>query len=370
MLKLRIVQAEFGDCLILEYGTDAAPRYMLIDGGPNHIYNLHLKSELETIAAAGGELELVALSHVDQDHIVGLLDFFAELREQRANNENETIAVDHIWFNQFSQTVDPDNVISPRFQALVAGMQGHGMMMEHAGMSLDSIGQGHQLHLVSQILGLSVNQQFVDNKVMVDNAPGPIQFDNLTLTIVGPTDANLEKLGDEWSDWLDEHEHVAGTDDPFVAAMTDRSIPNLSSIMLLAEAHGKTMLLTGDGRGDHLLSGLDDLGLLDADGSIHVDLLKLPHHGSNRNVTKEFFSKVTADTYVVSANGKHGNPDLATLIWIVEIASEQGREIEIVATNRTDSTDGLLVNNPPGDFGYTLTIMPKNQNAHMFELAT
>lgn len=370
MLKLRIVQAEFGDCMLLEFGTTAAPCYMLIDGGPNHIYGRHLKTELENIAAAGGQLDLVLLSHVDQDHIVGLLDFFAELREQRANNDDETIQVDQIWFNQFSQTVDPDNAISPRFQALVAGFQGHGVMMEFAGMSLDSIGQGHQLHLASQTLGLSVNQQFGDNKVKVDNAPRPIQFGNLTLTIVGPTDANLEKLSDEWKGWLDEHEQAMGTDDPFIAAMIDRSIPNLSSIMLLAEAHGKTMLLTGDGRGDHLLAGLDDLKLLDGDGSIHVDLLKLPHHGSDRNVTKDFFRKVTADNYVVSANGKHGNPDLATLIWIVETAKEQNRVINIVATNQTDSTDGLLANYPPAQYGYTLTTMPNNQNAHVLELVT
>jgi beta-lactamase superfamily II metal-dependent hydrolase len=128
------------------------------------------------------------------------------------------------------------------------------------------------------------------------------------------------------------------------------------------------MLLTGDGRSDHLISGLDDLGLLDATGSIHVNLLKLPHHGSDRNVTKDFFSKITADIYVVSANGKHGNPDLSTLIWIVETAKEQNRQIEIVATNRTDSTDGLLVNNPPADFGYTLTIMANNQDAFVVDL--
>jgi hypothetical protein len=41
---------------------------------------------------------------------------------------------------------------------------------------------------------------------------------------------------------------------PFIAAMADRSIPNLSSIMILAEAdEGKKILFTGDGRGDHLL---------------------------------------------------------------------------------------------------------------------
>jgi hypothetical protein len=50
-------------------------------------------------------------------------------------------------------------------------------------------------------------------------------------------------------------------------ANADSSIPNLSSIMFLAEAESKANLFTGDGRGDHLLDGLDDAGLLDAQGS-------------------------------------------------------------------------------------------------------
>jgi hypothetical protein len=368
MFNLRIIQAEFGDCLILEYGTEAAPLYTLIDGGPGHIFEQHLSSELTSVTNNGGRLDLIVLSHVDQDHIVGLLDLFSKISEQRANGVVEIVAVDQVWFNQFSQTVDPNGSIGPRFQSLVAGVQGRGLTMNHAGMSLNSIGQGHQLHLKSKLLGMSVNHQFDENMVKVGNVPGPIQFGNLSLTIVGPTPANLEKLSDEWNDWLDEHDDEANTDDPFVAANIDRSVPNLSSIMLLAEADGKTMLLTGDGRSDHLISGLDDLGLLDATGSIHVNLLKLPHHGSDRNVTKDFFSKITADIYVVSANGKHGNPDLSTLIWIVETAKEQNRQIEIVATNRTDSTDGLLVNNPPADFGYTLTIMANNQDAFVVDL--
>jgi hypothetical protein len=42
-------------------------------------------------------------------------------------------------------------------------------------------------------------------------------------------------------------------------------------------------------------------------------VLKLPHHGSVRNVTEEFLTTVTADHYVMSANGKYDNPDLDTL---------------------------------------------------------
>jgi hypothetical protein len=41
---------------------------------------------------------------------------------------------------------------------------------------------------------------------------------------------------------------------------------------------------------------------------MHVDILKGPHHGSNRNVERIFFKRITADHYVFSGNGEHGNP--------------------------------------------------------------
>lgn len=53
-------------------------------------------------------------------------------------------------------------------------------------------------------------------------------------------------------------------------------------------------------------------------GRCHVDLLKIPHHGSDRNVSTEFFRQVTANHYVVSANGQHGNPDVAMLQMLSE----------------------------------------------------
>ncbi len=125
----------------------------------------------------------------------------------------------------------------------------------------------------------------------------------------------------------------------------------------MAEAAGKRMLLTGDGRGDHLIQGLGQAGLLTDTGTCHVELLKLPHHGSDRNVTRSFLETVTADIYVASANGKDGNPDLPTLIWIVETAKDRGAEIELVLTNQTPSSDELLATRDPSEFGYELTIM-------------
>lgn len=152
------------------------------------------------------------------------------------------------------------------------------------------------------------------------------------------------------------------SDNPFIVANADQSTPNLSSIMFLAEADNRTMLFTGDGRSDHLLDGLGQAGLLDPQGRMHVDVMKLPHHGSDRNVTKEFFKTVTADTYVASANGRDGNLDLATLIWLVEAAEAQQRQVKIVVTNETPSITKLQEEYPVAQYGYAVEIASPDQH--------
>ncbi|TLN04868.1 hypothetical protein FDZ74_14000, partial [bacterium] len=57
VLRLHVVQADYGDSLVLEYGQAGAPRFMLIDGGPPGVYNAHLKPALQTLAQGGATLD-------------------------------------------------------------------------------------------------------------------------------------------------------------------------------------------------------------------------------------------------------------------------------------------------------------------------
>ena len=367
MFTLRAVQAEFGDCLIVEFGSGGQPRYLLVDGGPPGTYTAHLERELRKISGAGGKLDLVVLSHVDNDHVVGLVDFLTQLRDQRANNLPETIIVEGLWHNTFSRAIDPTGDITSRLRALVAAAGPQAMAQ--TGIAVMGIGEGNTLRQDALALGLPINRGFPRDLVCVDDAPAPVTLDNLTMQVVGPTRANLDELETKWREWLDAHEDGVATRDPLVAAMADRSVPNLSSIMLLVEADGRRLLLTGDGRGDHLLAGLRETGALGQDGTIHVDVLKLAHHGSERNATRTFFRTVTADTYVISANGMYGNPDLATLIWIVEAAAEQSRLITLVLTNRTPSSDKLLEEYPAAEYGYRLETMPEGEDSITVEIS-
>jgi beta-lactamase superfamily II metal-dependent hydrolase len=86
----------------------------------------------------------------------------------------------------------------------------------------------------------------------------------------------------------------------------------------MVEFDGKSILLTGDGRCDDIYDGLKKNEFLTTSGKLHVDILKIPHHGSNANMKPEFFENITADHYVISADGKHNNPDKETLDTIAE----------------------------------------------------
>ena len=74
--------------------------------------------------------------------------------------------------------------------------------------------------------------------------------DGLKLTVIGPDEERVRALQVEW----DKQIRTAGV--AKVAEFADQSVFNLSSITVLATFKKKTMLLTGDARGDFVLAGL------------------------------------------------------------------------------------------------------------------
>ena len=109
-----------------------------------------------------------------------------------------------------------------------------------------------------------------------------------------------------------------------LAAYVDKSVPNLSSIVVLAEVGGKTMLLTGDARGDKILKGSSWWPVESRAARCNVDLLKVPHHGSANNLDNDFFERIIAKHYVFSGDGEHGNPERESLEMLLDARGRRG----------------------------------------------
>lgn len=84
---------------------------------------------------------------------------------------------------------------------------------------------------------------------------------------------------------------------------TDHSVPNGSSIALLLEHQGASVLLGADAIPTEMVLALQALARQRRKpGGLTLDAIKLSHHGSRANVTRELLNVVRADHFVFSTN--------------------------------------------------------------------
>jgi hypothetical protein len=319
---LEALEAKQGDALLLHYGKDSDPKLIVIDGGPSGVYAGSLKPRLEEIKQERSPddplpIRMVMVSHMDDDHINGILQMVNQLVGLKERHKPLPYDIITLWHNSF------DDLLGNEAGALVASLKTAVQTASSSSFSaslpvrrdtalvLASVNQGRQLRDAANRLGIGVNDGF-GSLVMVPAGKKSRVFDagdGLKLTVMGPDEERVKALQKEWDKQIKQLGVAQAAD------FADKSVFNLASITVLAAFKKKTMLLTGDARGDYVLAGLRRAKLL-KNGKLHVNLLKLPHHGSDNNVDTDFFRAITADHYVVSGDGEHGNPEVSTFQMI------------------------------------------------------
>jgi metal-dependent hydrolase (beta-lactamase superfamily II) len=178
-MDLNIIQAEYGDCMILEFGRSYRKHYFLIDGGPSLIYRRHLKNELQKINSNKGRLELVIVSHIDNDHINGLLKMMAELIKQRNDNKEQTISIEALWYNSSSQTIGKGNDIARRVDEIFNRTRSFFSRTAKRGTEVVAKGirEGHDLTTYAHELGIPINPQYESATITGDDAAKVVNFE-------------------------------------------------------------------------------------------------------------------------------------------------------------------------------------------------
>jgi len=366
-MRVEAFRADKGDCLLL---TGGGGEHVLIDGGMRHSFGDHVAPALAALAMDGVELDLVCVSHIDQDHIAGILRMMDDTLDWRVYDFQRSQGNAHfpkpdsprpptvraLWHNSFSDITGENS--GPIEDQLVANLRLLHLsdlilpeeIAHHADAATDLVNSIREGILLSKRigpdqLGIPVNQPAGGGVLLAPGAAGaPLQVGGLAFFVLGPFAEDLAALRTEWNAWLDENLEALETirrqaeedadnlpmdEGQLVLSsllalaheLGDRGMvttPNLASLMLLLESDGHSLLLTGDGHADDILRGLQAQAKLDAQGRIHVDLLKVQHHGSEHNLHAAFCQQVTADHYLFCANGAHENPDLRVVELIID----------------------------------------------------
>lgn len=342
MFKLRALKAKHGDSLLLiAGGDDKRKTKVLIDGGPSGVYNSALREQLTNLVDIDPKsespplLDLMMVSHIDDDHINGILKLTDDLLEARQEKRAPIVHIRQTWHNSFSDFILKDERVDPKLTTSSMGeiaSNFKGLILDKAKtkhlddseMVLASVRQGRNLRINLKTLGIKSNSRFKDKLIVIpDNMRSRTRNLNKTLKmkIIGPHQDELDALRKKWKKELPEL--LKGDKRGVAAAVSglDTSVANLASLVVIAEFRTqgdekKTVLLTGDARGDLILKSLKRSGIGKSKGSWHFDVLKLPHHGSDRNVSEKFFKTVTADHYVICGDGGHGNPEPQMFEWL------------------------------------------------------
>ena len=89
-MRINVFPALNGDCILVEY---VASHYILIDGGYVNTYNNYLLPKLVEIANNGGTVDVVVVTHIDEDHISGIIKLLEE--------DVFPISIKEIWYNGY-----------------------------------------------------------------------------------------------------------------------------------------------------------------------------------------------------------------------------------------------------------------------------
>jgi hypothetical protein len=161
----------------------------------------------------------------------------------------------------------------------------------------------------------------------------------MRLVLLSPTPAQLKKLAPVWTRELKRYGLEPGArvdysrflkgkpststdvdqlaDSPFAG---DGGIPNGSSIAVLAEFSGASVLLSADAHAPVLAESIRTL-LRQRGGApkLKLDALKVSHHASQNNLSTELLKLLDCPRYLVSTNGDHfSHPDREAIARIIK----------------------------------------------------
>jgi hypothetical protein len=327
IFSIEMINAGSGESILVHYGTPDETRLVMINGGSRTGFKdtvwkrLHALKD-ERFAGAPTPLELFVVGDQHEDKTGGLFEL---LMETTALAEKDRVAeLRLVWVNIF-QTMGFRGAIRELLQKTgipVNAPFDHHVMSPGRGLVRCELPGGLEIMVIGpQLAQLHAlyrkaltrderSRQSLDP--VVDQFPEE-RFSRITLCencdpLPGPP-PNSESDNCKPSDNARRRTKLESP---------DRSVGNMASTVLLLRYCGKTFLHTGDSQTDLILNGLVSSGLMEPEGCAHVDLLLLPHLGSNRNLSPEFLQRVTADRYLFSGNGvRSRRPDLAAVAALI-----------------------------------------------------
>ncbi len=341
-----------GDALWVEWGDDTQGGRILIDGGRGSTKRLNprLASVLDA-RSDQREFDVVVCSHMDVDHIAGLIGLFKD--------PPEGFVVRDIWFNGLRQVIEFDDGLginqSDDFEELVEDYVTTNGTGWNQGLGAGTAivvrpAEGPTEPTNEEVPPVEQPREPTEGEESPPLDLPSVTIAGMTITLVSPSVDRMSKVAGEWPELvrreaaelaaLDDEDSAspedgqaeseeefddglgfdadAGVDPEELARRPyepDDSAANGASIAFIAEFAGKRVLLAADAHAEVLEQSLR---AFQPSGTIEFDAVKLSHHGSEKNLSPDLLDLISCPTWLISTNGsRHHHPDRRAIARII-----------------------------------------------------
>lgn len=290
MSELFFLPAKHGDSFFLHCEKGKEEGWIIVDGGPTKQKNKSaFLQEVEKLPS----VDLIVLTHHDEDHIEGILSYINE------HKEDKPFPIKKLWVNCANH---------------IDIAQGGNLSAQQA------------YKLADTLKDIQKNNEIEWDKSITDGVnTTDIKFANID--VLSPTTELLNKYYAKYEEKTSESTPVEGlpltaqqeTDDLNVSlrdlARRSKANPNesnyhvltnMASITFVLQCDGLSILMLGDCFPQQIVDALTARGIT-KEKKLKVDFVKVAHHGSKYNISNDLLDLIDCQNYLISTDGGKGS---------------------------------------------------------------
>lgn len=352
-ISIKMFPARCGDCFLVKLDNG---KNIVIDMGYKETYTNYLKDEFIKLKQEGKCIDLLVVTHIDEDHIEGVIEFIKENGDIKNPN---IIEVKEIWHNSYKhlqfKNEKVQNIPYDEKEILELYINNDKCESQESNNENEPISaiQGSTLACYLYKYGYEKiwNKSFDSNAINLDYK-NIIDFEDLKFKILSPNTIKLEKIATLWDRELKRNKrgfklscekifdsayevYIKNFNDIYsfndidsnenqkvsyespkmktlyeliqnkeiLQNKIDSSKSNGSSIAFILEYKNKKILFLGDSHEDIIIEQINNHKIY------KFDAIKVSHHGSIKN-NYNWINLIKSNFYLISTNGeKHNHPD-------------------------------------------------------------
>lgn len=313
-MKIKFLKAFNGDAILITFKDKEEVRNILIDGGMPATYVQkgkngkleygELKETVDRIRENNEKIDLLILTHVDDDHIGGVLKWFEKDKEAHK-------IIGKVWFNS-------GRLISEYFNEQEIA---ENLLEIPDESTLTSIGQGVKFEDYIE------KNEIWDRSIVV--ALEYFEYLGVKFKILSPSSDKLKLLLGKWGKEKPESLDTSADKNDYELTLVehiskdkfkeDPAVHNGSSITFVMTFEKKNFVFLADSHPSVVVDSLKTFGY-SREKPLNAELVKISHHGSKANNSVELLELIKTNKYVISTNGnKHAHPNKQFLARLASV---------------------------------------------------